>query len=37
LSYDDTTSANVKFSRLTNPDGNSITLVEPLPGFSPTG
>jgi hypothetical protein len=30
LDYDDTTSTKVKFGQLSDPDGNAITLVEPL-------
>lgn len=33
LRYDDTTSAKVKFGHLTDPDGNSITIVEALAGL----
>lgn len=35
LDFDDTTSSKVKFGQLTDPDGNSITLIESLPGFDP--
>ncbi|MGH9214299.1 MAG: VOC family protein [Acidimicrobiales bacterium] len=30
FSYDDTTSTKVKFGQVNDPDGNAITLVEPL-------
>ncbi|MEE6272420.1 VOC family protein [Georgenia wangjunii] len=36
LQYDDTTSIKVKFGELIDPDGNSITIVEALPGFDPS-
>lgn len=36
LEFDDTTSTKVKFGLVTDPDGNSINLVEPLPDFDPT-
>jgi catechol 2,3-dioxygenase-like lactoylglutathione lyase family enzyme len=36
LDLDDTTSNKVEFGQLTDPDGNSISLIEPLPGFLPT-
>ena len=36
LRFDDTSSDKVTFGQLTDPDGNSITLIEPLPGFDPT-
>lgn len=35
LQYDDNSSTKVKFGQLTDPDGNSITIVEALPGFDP--
>lgn len=35
LAVDDTTSDKVKFGQLTDPDGNSISLVEPKTHFDP--
>lgn len=35
LRYDDNTSTKVKFGQIVDPDGNSITIVEALPGFDP--
>ena len=35
LRYDDTTSTKVRFGQLVDPDGNSITLIEAVPGFDP--
>lgn len=35
LPYDDTTSTKVKFGQVEDPDGNSVTLVEPLSSFDP--
>lgn len=35
LRCDDTSSTKVKFGQLTDPDGNSITIIEARPGFDP--
>ena len=35
LDFDDTASTKVKFGVVTDPAGNSITLVEPLQDFDP--
>lgn len=37
LTFDDTTSTKVKFGEALDPDGNLVTLVEAIGGFSPTG
>ena len=36
VDLDDATSDKVEFGQLTDPDGNSVSLVEPFPGFRPT-
>jgi catechol 2,3-dioxygenase-like lactoylglutathione lyase family enzyme len=36
VDLDDTTSDKVEFGQLTDPDGNSVSLVEPFPDFQPT-
>ena len=36
VDLDDTTSDEVEFGQLTDPDGNSVSLVEPFPDFQPT-
>jgi len=36
MTLDDTSSTKVKFGQLADPDGNSVTLVEPFADFKPT-